>query len=361
MRYELKHDKLAAQIYNLASTEAKARRKAENIYHMYDEIGATRLFTQEELEYLAQFQAVLRPKEHLIALIGKSKEELNRARREAEERERARLEREKELVKKIKGRQRRISWVIGIAGVAAAALLVLVFLQLRKVSQYEAEAKEIKRNLEKKMQLTDGLKSELSAVIMEKQQNEPLAVVNYVTQLNETLPSVLIDARDGTIYETVELNEQYWMAENLNYAAAHGSWVYGEDPENEEKYGRLYTWEAARRACPKGWRLPTDQDWRKMAGDYSKVDIASQQEPGSAYAALIKGGDSNFDALHGGTRRPTGTFVYLGEIGQYWSGTQDSGNKAFLFQFVETSGKLQRNSYEVGWGASCRCVKNIGD
>ena len=93
MRYELKHDKLAAQIYNLASTEAKARRKAENIYFMYDEIGATRLFTEEELEYLAQFQPVLRPKDSLLSLIEESKKELSRAQREEEEKERERLDR----------------------------------------------------------------------------------------------------------------------------------------------------------------------------------------------------------------------------------------------------------------------------
>jgi hypothetical protein len=51
-----------------------------------------------------------------------------------------------------------------------------------------------------------------------------------------------------------------WMTENLNYQTAD-SWCYDDSAANCETYGRLYTWEAAKKACPAGYHLPSNQDW----------------------------------------------------------------------------------------------------
>ena len=67
------------------------------------------------------------------------------------------------------------------------------------------------------------------------------------------------------IFKTVEIDGQVWLAENLNYEIK-GSDCYDEDPVKCEQYGRLYTWEAAKKAAEMipGWKLPTDQDWIKL-------------------------------------------------------------------------------------------------
>ena len=362
MRYELKHDKLALQIYELVSVEAKARRKAENIYHLYDEISTARLFTEEELEYLAQFQPVLRPNERLLTAIGESKKELNRTRQEEAEREMARLEREKELLKRVKVRQKRISLVIGIAGVVAGALLIFALKQSRRAAINQQRTEEIKQNLERKNMLSDGLKKELSVIIHEKGENNVSDATAYAAELNEKFPSVFVDVRDWTLYETVELNKQTWMAENLKYdAGKESSWVYENNPENVERYGRLYTWEAAQKACPTGWRVPTDEEWRKMTAQFGATDFYQPDEnaPASAFEALIAGGNSNFGALLSGKRYPGGNFDDLGLYGDYWTNSTIDTliSDAWIFSFNGETRKLERYHYSKSLGVSCRCVK----
>jgi len=65
----------------------------------------------------------------------------------------------------------------------------------------------------------------------------------------------------GKQYATVQIGNQCWMAENLNFNAGPGSW---QGPDQNEKYGMYYTWETAKRVCPDGWHIPTYDDWEEL-------------------------------------------------------------------------------------------------
>ena len=139
-----------------------------------------------------------------------------------------------------------------------------------------------------------------------------------------------------------------WTVRNLN-VEIEGSYCY---EGNCHQYGRLYTWESARRACQslgQGWRLPTDEDWRHLA--------ALCGGAAAAYRTLLTGGNSGFGALLGGGRDLNGQFARLEAHGFYWTATEDGPATAVFYNFAKGKLSLFRQSEgEKPRAFSVRCV-----
>ena len=153
-----------------------------------------------------------------------------------------------------------------------------------------------------------------------------------------------------------------WTTANLNVGVG-GSFCYGDSEANCHQYGRLYTWGAAQQGCRSlgdGWRLPTDDEWRQLARQYGGALEDSADSGKAAYAALLNGGNSGFNAVMGGSLTPDdGKYARLEEHGFYWSATETNPDTALFYNFGKGGTALNRQREGAkGMAISVRCIRD---
>jgi uncharacterized protein (TIGR02145 family) len=169
------------------------------------------------------------------------------------------------------------------------------------------------------------------------------------------------DARDGHSYPTVMIGTQTWLAANMDYEAPSGSFCYNNDTANCATDGRLYTFTAAAQACPTGWHLPSDDEWKTlettlgMAADQLNIDGETTAR-GTNQGTLIKvGGFSGFDAKLAGYATGT-SFYLLGTDGFFWTSTQ-AGSEVWRRHVDFSTAYLYRfQNPPASFAISVRCV-----
>jgi uncharacterized protein (TIGR02145 family) len=169
-------------------------------------------------------------------------------------------------------------------------------------------------------------------------------------------------ASGGTMYSSKRMADgKQWTTHNLNVNTVP-SYCYEDAELNCRQYGRLYTWESARRGCQSlgdGWRLPTDDEWRQVAKHYGGIHEDSDDKGKAAYTALLIGGSSGFNALLGGGRGAgDGQYARLEAHGFYWTASENGPATAWFYNFGKGSQALYRQSKgEKQMAVSVRCVR----
>jgi len=147
-----------------------------------------------------------------------------------------------------------------------------------------------------------------------------------------------------------------WTTHNLDVSSVP-SYCYEDVELNCSRYGRLYTWESARRACRSledGWRLPTDNEWRQMAKHYGGVSEDSDDRGKAAYRALFVGGSSGFNALLGGGRSDDGQYARLEAHAGRWR--SDGHRKSGRARRNPLRGLPQHVKMDRGWSRLTRAA-----
>jgi len=214
-----------------------------------------------------------------------------------------------------------------------------------------------------------------------------LAMAFTISCSNEN--ELLTDSRDGKVYRTVKIGKQTWMAENLNYSDADSiGRCYDDEPSNCEKYGKLYDWDAAMKACPKGWHLPSYGEWDTLyehigAGKMLYFDIDKKLKTKSGWTKETREDDEDrtlklnngtddygFTALPAGIRfcvpiydkiiddKMVGClddkFEALGQKCSWWTATEKGNNKARYWSIEWSRTDLFHKMVLM----SVRCIKD---
>ena len=166
------------------------------------------------------------------------------------------------------------------------------------------------------------------------------------------------DIRDGQVYKMVKIGSQTWMAENLNYELPESFCLANED-ENCIKYGRLYTWEAAMKACPDGWLLPNEFDWTNLVNLSGGAPLAGKKLKSlNGWHGYGKGSnDLDFNAIPAGLRFDDGAYDANGRYAIFWSSAEDNEEDAYGMFLNYYSERADLNSDHKKYGFSVRCVQ----
>lgn len=192
-------------------------------------------------------------------------------------------------------------------------------------------------------------------------------------------------------YNTVQIGNQCWMAENLNSGTMINSTVLQLNNDNIEKYcpnniedncdiyGGLYQWnemmkysteEGSQGICPTGWHLPTNNEWTELTRyviDDPSCDTSSGCPPsGEKIKASAENtppwngtNDFNFSALPAGFCNNLGVFYSPGTRAHFWSSTI----KTFFTVPIQINihsahNEIDFDTTDFNWSFSVRCIKN---
>lgn len=194
------------------------------------------------------------------------------------------------------------------------------------------------------------------------------------------LPTCIIGGRQ---YKVVKIDDQFWMAENLDFKfpgctigqagspSSPAAWYYSDDEatygiDGTRKCGLLYNWHAAdyleqNKAilCP-GWHVPTTSEWDTLATAVGGTSTAGTKlkASGVSWAGTWGGTDDyGFAALPTGVRY-NGSFYSVGSSGFFWTATASLGNEAWS-RYFDTSAQMKSNdNNKTTFAFSVRLVRD---
>jgi len=208
---------------------------------------------------------------------------------------------------------------------------------------------------------------------------------------------------DGNTYNTLQIGQQCWMAENLRTTHySDGTAIslgdgytttvaYYYIPETPLEYGYLYNWKAVMRnssssqsnpsgvqgVCPTGWHVPSNAEWSELEtyvggqsqyvcnNDSSNIAKALSSTSGwqSYSEACAVGDDQNSNNATGFGAFPVNVYPNLsyslpGSFAMFWSATEYVDETALKFSLHYNAAYASRSGTIKYYGCSVRCLRD---
>ena len=191
------------------------------------------------------------------------------------------------------------------------------------------------------------------------------------------------DSRNGQVYNTTQIGEQCWMAENLNIGTMINSsinpsnngeiekYCYEDDPANCDEYGGLYQWDemmdystilCSPGICPIGWCIPSIEDIATLSDFLGGEDIAGgeMKEAGTIHWNPPNAGATNSSGFTGvpGGYIISSEYSYLGSGCRLWSSSEtDNIYASYGYLNYNSSYFYYLSYFEKTHGYSVRCIR----
>ena len=190
---------------------------------------------------------------------------------------------------------------------------------------------------------------------------------------------------EGNVYRTVKIGTQTWMAENLKVTrypngekiqevTNRDSWVscnsaycwYNNDTFFKNTYGALYNYYALSTIAPKGWHIPTVEEWETLIDFLGGAEKAGAKlkEAGTDHWSSSNAettNENNFTALPAGERIigiNSSNFIQLNEQAWFWTSTDKNAFKSWSYLIKAGSNEILKVPWNTNAGLSVRCIKN---
>ena len=128
------------------------------------------------------------------------------------------------------------------------------------------------------------------------------------TDISETDPNKIV--HEGNTYYYKRIGDLEWFRNSL--ATSSEGTPYVNLDVNSDVFGRYYSYNEAKTACPEGWRLPTEDDWLALAAAVGAESSEKYGVIGDVTSKLLANAYFNGDLM----------VSYLPEVGDI---TNDSG------------------------------------
>ncbi|MCP4442998.1 MAG: hypothetical protein GY810_29180 [Aureispira sp.] len=135
------------------------------------------------------------------------------------------------------------------------------------------------------------------------------------------------DSRDDNTYQTITIDNDTWMAEDLRYQSKEGTYFCMGKENDDCSGGLLYRYSVTEEVCPAGWHLPSKEEYQSLI-DYAGGPHSGRHfitNKGDEHTSTLKIKPTNLMGFNGllenGVQKMS--WGLMKEFSHYWTSTKE--------------------------------------